>query len=113
MSDMLVQTEQPGSSVQMNILGYIRPRPWPDKQNAPTPAPAAAQGNCQCIDCFGDQPQHDPNCVYMKGLHSEQPTLASMVRALTEYPAKNPQQLQARKVCEGVLALAKSYGEVP
>jgi hypothetical protein len=33
----------------------------------------------------------------------------NLLRALTEYPEKNPQQLQARKVCEGVLALAKSY----
>lgn len=32
--------------------------------------------------------------------------LAAIRRALEEYPGRNPQQLQARKVCEGVLALA-------
>ena len=32
--------------------------------------------------------------------------LDAMKRALEEYPGRNPQQLQARKVCEGVLALA-------
>lgn len=29
-----------------------------------------------------------------------------LLRALSEYPAKNPQQMQARKVCAGVLKLA-------
>ncbi len=24
---------------------------------------------CQCVDCFGDKPAHDPDCVYMHNLH--------------------------------------------
>jgi hypothetical protein len=30
-----------------------------------------AARDCQCIDCFGDQPNHDPSCVYMNELHGE------------------------------------------
>lgn len=35
---------------------------------------------------------------------------AALRRALAEYPGRNTHQLQARKVCAGVLALAESYG---
>lgn len=37
--------------------------------------------------------------------------LDAMRRALGEYPGRNPQQLQARKVCEGVLALAATLAQ--
>ena len=35
--------------------------------------------------------------------------LERLKRALSEYPLKNRQQLQARKVCAGVIELAASY----
>lgn len=25
---------------------------------------------CRCIDCFGDQPEHDSHCTYMQETHS-------------------------------------------
>ena len=28
---------------------------------------------CQCMDCFGDNPYHDPHCEYMLDLTREQP----------------------------------------
>lgn len=37
---------------------------------------------------------------------------AALRRALTEYPGRKTHQLQARRVCAGVLSLAESYGAV-
>lgn len=28
---------------------------------------------CKCVDCYGTEPGHDPDCEYMNELHREQP----------------------------------------